>query len=182
MNIYIRKLSTLLILAVFFGRVMLFVPIFIWKKNAIRQAIQEMSSQSSAEKYVSDIFELSPTEYINMNWIKQKKEFRINGEMYDVLKTKIINNKVLIYCYADKKEQQLYVKLKKYFNYSKTKDTKNIYTGMNDIFKYQILFLQDMPCSLQYPFLSESIMLPKAILLQSVFLPDIDRPPPRSVC
>ena len=179
MNNKIKKLSVLLILAVFLGRTILFVPIFIWKKNIIHQTVDKISSTAHSKKHITNIFELSYSEYLSLNWVKEKKEFRLNQEMYDILKTEISTNKIKIYCYADKKEKQLYAKLKKYFNNSNGDNAKDIYTGINEIFKYHILFFKDISKMFQFPFLLEKGLLTQNILQKSLFLPDIPLPPPR---
>lgn len=43
----------------------------------------------------------------DIEWIKPGKEFRYKGEMYDVVKSKNVNNKVHYLCIWDQKEQKL---------------------------------------------------------------------------
>ncbi len=40
-------------------------------------------------------------------WEEKGKEFLYNGKMYDVVKTKTINGKIILYCLDDKKEKSL---------------------------------------------------------------------------
>ena len=40
-------------------------------------------------------------------WEEKGKEFMFKGEMYDVVKTKTVNGKVMLYCINDKKEKAL---------------------------------------------------------------------------
>ena len=40
-------------------------------------------------------------------WEEEGKEFMINGQMYDVVKTKTVNGNVMLYCINDKKEKEL---------------------------------------------------------------------------
>ena len=42
-----------------------------------------------------------------LRWIKPDREFRYQGEMYDVVKVKVKNGKKYIYCLNDIKEKQL---------------------------------------------------------------------------
>ncbi len=44
---------------------------------------------------------------LNIFWEEEEKEFLLNGEMYDVVKTKTVNGKQLLYCINDKKEKSL---------------------------------------------------------------------------
>jgi hypothetical protein len=40
-------------------------------------------------------------------WEEKGKEFSLDGDLYDVAKTKIINGKTFLYCINDKKEEQV---------------------------------------------------------------------------
>lgn len=42
-----------------------------------------------------------------LRWEEDGKEFHFGGEMYDIVKTKVINGKKIYYCIADKKEKKL---------------------------------------------------------------------------
>lgn len=46
-------------------------------------------------------------------WLKQEKEFKFKGEMYDVVKTRISDQKKYYYCICDTKEKQLIAKYNK---------------------------------------------------------------------
>lgn len=48
-----------------------------------------------------------------MEWEEKGKEFYLDGEMYDVAKTKIKNGKTYLYCLNDKKEKQILNELSK---------------------------------------------------------------------
>ncbi|HEX7904937.1 MAG TPA: hypothetical protein VF487_13765 [Chitinophagaceae bacterium] len=43
----------------------------------------------------------------NIHWEEEGKEFFLNGEMYDVVITKTMDGKVMLYCINDKKEKSL---------------------------------------------------------------------------
>ncbi|MEO6220819.1 MAG: hypothetical protein ABIO81_10355 [Ginsengibacter sp.] len=45
--------------------------------------------------------------YKQIYWEEEGKEFSFKGEMYDVVKIKIINDEVVLYCIHDKKEKML---------------------------------------------------------------------------
>jgi hypothetical protein len=42
-----------------------------------------------------------------ISWKEKDKEFSYNGEMYDIVKTKTLNNKTYYYCIKDTKEKNL---------------------------------------------------------------------------
>ncbi len=43
----------------------------------------------------------------NISWEEEGKEFFFNGNMYDLVKTKLINDKTYVYCINDEKEKEL---------------------------------------------------------------------------
>ena len=43
----------------------------------------------------------------NIRWEEKGKEFSMNGELFDVVRTKTINGKTILYCLNDTKEQQI---------------------------------------------------------------------------
>ena len=72
-------------------------------------------------------------------WEEEGKEFLFKGEMYDVVKTKIVNGKVMLYCINDKKERELvdnYNLITKH-NSSSDKKGKNTIDNSFNLFVYQ---------------------------------------------
>lgn len=72
-------------------------------------------------------------------WEESGKEFLFNGEMYDVVKTKTVNGKVMLYCINDKKEKILidnYNQVTKH-NSSADKKGKNAIDNSFNLFVYQ---------------------------------------------
>ena len=54
----------------------------------------------------TDLETISPSNP-NIYWEEDGKEFLLNGQMYDVVKTKIVNGREVLYCINDKKEKAL---------------------------------------------------------------------------
>lgn len=72
-------------------------------------------------------------------WEEDGKEFYLNGELYDVLKRKIVNGKVILYCINDKKEKALidnYNLITKH-NSSSDKKGKNSFDNPINLFVFQ---------------------------------------------
>ncbi len=72
-------------------------------------------------------------------WEDEGKEFLFKGQMYDVVKTKIINGKVVLYCLNDKKEKELidnYNLITKHNSSSDKKGKNNVDNSIN-LFVYQ---------------------------------------------
>ncbi len=73
-------------------------------------------------------------------WEEDGKEFLFNGEMYDVVKTTIVDNKTILYCINDKKEKALvekYNSITKQNSSSDKKGKNNIDNSIN-LFIHQI--------------------------------------------
>ena len=72
-------------------------------------------------------------------WEEKGEEFLFKGEMYDVVKTKTVNGKVMLYCINDKKEKLLidnYNQVTKH-NSSSDKKGKNTIDNSFNLFVYQ---------------------------------------------
>jgi hypothetical protein len=84
-------------------------------KRAIRM-------QAKSEEENDFVFLLSDKNAMKqLNW-DGDDEFSLNGEMYDVIETRIENNKIIIRTLADKKETTL---LKKYATMNRKNSSKN---------------------------------------------------------
>ncbi len=72
-------------------------------------------------------------------WEEEGNEFLFNGEMYDVVKTKLVNGKVILYCINDKKEKELVdnYNLVTKQNSSPDKKEKNTIDNSFNLFVYQ---------------------------------------------
>ena len=55
-------------------------------------------------------------------WEEEGKEFFYNGEMFDIIKTKNIAGKVMLFCLNDKKEKEL---IEKYYNITENNSSKD---------------------------------------------------------
>lgn len=72
---------------------------------------QHLTKEAMEEHILANIPENCLTvfnaEANNIIWEEEGKEFSINGELYDVAKTRIINGKTFLYCISDSKEEQV---------------------------------------------------------------------------
>jgi hypothetical protein len=108
-----------------------------------------------------------------ISWIEKNKEFSYQGEMYDIVKTKIQGQSRYYYCINDHKEKQLIANYLKTHN-SRKESEKKIKNSTNDRY-----FPQDdssgsamCPTDIQYTTLNISLL--------SNF-PAIPYPPPKTV-
>lgn len=84
------------------------------KKNEIKRTIKEVILEKTPEKQL-EILEFSFDELKNLNW-KEKREFELNGEMYDVLKSDTLNSKIKLITFKDKEETKLIANFKSFLN------------------------------------------------------------------
>lgn len=88
-----------------------------------RQAKREMKQQLRRRLSETDLELISYLEHEKeIEWEEEGKEFRLNGEMYDVVRTGTVNGKPVYYCINDKKENEL---IQKYLNLFKQKNSSN---------------------------------------------------------
>jgi hypothetical protein len=63
----------------------------------------------------------SKAEHDKIEWFKKGREFRLHGDMYDIVNTDHLRDGGIVYhCIKDKKEKELYATAEKNFNHSKT--------------------------------------------------------------
>lgn len=109
-------------------------------------------------------------------WEEDGKEFFFKGEMFDVVKSKTVNGKVLLYCINDKKEKSLvdnYNNITKQNSASNKKAKDNIDNSFN-------LFVDAIEASNNFIGIKTKSSFPAFIPgLQSV-TPQIISPPPQA--
>ncbi len=83
---------------------------------------------------------ISFTDNKEIFWEEKGKEFLFKGEMYDVVKTKRVNGKLMLYCIKDIKEKALIdnYNLVTKQNSSAEKKGKNLLDNSFDLFIYQV--------------------------------------------
>ena len=106
-------------------------------------------------------------------WVEQDKEFRYQGEMYDVVKTEIQGRSRYYYCINDHKEKQLIANYLKTHNSRKESD-KKIKNSVNDRYFPQDVSSGSAVYSTDIQFTTLDISLLSNI-------PAIPYPPPKTV-
>ena len=89
------------------------------QKEIIKQTIL---SQLKDEEL--DIISLNNNQQ-KIYWEEDGKEFLFNGEMYDVVKSKTVNGKILLYCINDKKEKALVDRYNSITKHNSSSDKKS---------------------------------------------------------
>ena len=146
---------------------------YLWftiKQHQLKNEIRNEIIKGLDEKDLSLIV-VSQSDKTSLRWVEAGKEFRYKGEMYDVVKVKIVNKALQYYCLKDSKEQQLINRFSK--TNSKKKNEKTNKTHLNNLYTAQTFsFQQKLTASdITYPGLH--------IFYESAF-PEIHSPPPRN--
>jgi c-di-AMP phosphodiesterase-like protein len=108
-----------------------------------------------------------------VNWIKPFKEFRLNGEMYDVVCSKTEGQNKYYYCIIDSKEKQLIANFHQAHSSKKDAD-KRIKNSLSDRFIPRICRLTNN----NFPIRIDYQLSPVAIVSTILKIPT---PPPKTV-
>ena len=80
--------------------------VFIILQHRISLEIKAMIRNGMEDEELTVIVVASGSES-DVSWIKPGKEFTLNGEMFDVVKSKTENGRILYYCINDRTEKKL---------------------------------------------------------------------------
>jgi hypothetical protein len=80
--------------------------LFSYLKISIQKEVQEEISRGLDEKDLT-LITVREGDQSDICWIKPGKEFTYRGEMYDVVKIRVCNEKKFIYCLNDTREKKL---------------------------------------------------------------------------
>jgi hypothetical protein len=131
----LKKLSLILIITVLAYSQIGYYFVMRHFQHEQKEAIKEKIFQNLKDEELQSI---SLSDNQNIYWEEDGKEFLLNGEMYDVVKTKTVNGKVILYCNNDKKEKALidnYNLITKH-NSSSDKKGKNTIDNSFNLFVY----------------------------------------------
>lgn len=143
-----------------------------------REEFEEKLMQNIDEKELTK-FEFTDAEYKKIDWEEKEKEFKQNGEFYDVVKIEKKDKKTTVYCINDKKEAELMA------HYDKLIDEQNDRNSNKDIqkiFKFLFQNLYNLETN-HFLFTPKSIEKKKAHYTYNSNLESIDlnllSPPPK---
>jgi len=143
-------------------------------KNSIRNSIAE-----SFDKEDMILFEFTHQEIKKLDW-EHEREFKYQGNMYDVVEQEQHGNKHLLWCYKDDKEKKLKEKITHFLAFGFDDDVQkndsqkklsNFYNGL-----YYQLNKQEL---IYFPFETQTLFLDSFNLLKTYFPPSY--PPPKSI-
>lgn len=100
-----RLITTLLIICILFqsGGVLLYYQVsFVVAQHHMKKRLE-----SGVGFHEMTILDLNHDQLLELEWKKKKREFRFEGEMYDVVSEEKTDNGMRYYCVCDKEETQL---------------------------------------------------------------------------
>jgi hypothetical protein len=107
-----KKILSLVLVFVFFYGIMGFYLNFEIQQYKIKEEIKERIIHNLPEKELT-LLRISSSDKEKITWTENDKEFRYNGNMYDVVKIKAGTDTTYYYCFNDEKESKLFVNLDK---------------------------------------------------------------------
>jgi hypothetical protein len=131
----LKKLSLITIIAVLAYSQVGYYFVMRHHQHEQKEAVKEKIFRQLKDEELEVI---SLSDNPNIYWEEDGKEFLLNGEMYDVVKTKSVNGKEIAYCINDKKEKALIDKynLVTEHNSSADKKGKNTFDNSLNLFVY----------------------------------------------
>lgn len=105
-----KKYGFSLLIIIFLWQVVGNVLYFSVEQMRIRKAIKTRMKSTLKESELATL-SFTSTEFEQLLWIKENKEFRFNGHLYDVYRIKKQNGKIVCQCIDDIKETQLFASL-----------------------------------------------------------------------
>jgi hypothetical protein len=107
-----KKLFSVLLAFVFFYSIVGFYLNFAIEQCRIKEEIKEKIIKQLPD-YKLTIIKISSRDQRKIQWIEDGKEFRFEGNMYDVVKVRQGGDTILYYCFCDIKENRLLSNLDK---------------------------------------------------------------------
>ena len=102
-----KKIIAFILLVCLFFNLSGYHLFFYLRKQELKADMKEFLRSSATSKDIEQfIFPLDKDLVAGAEW-EGKNEFRLNGEMYDVVEKRIEDNKIIIRCISDKKETAL---------------------------------------------------------------------------
>lgn len=164
------------IIAIFISLLLLFNAAGFLLIFKIQQTIIQYKVYEKIEKYSGnenlEIIIVDESQNSNFCWLKEGKEFRYNGKMYDVVSSNKKDGKLILYCRNDTEEEELFNNICLLIN-------KNI--SKNNLLTFHIsTFLKIEPNKI-LPFQKKEAVINLYDFDHKEYLLPVPEPPPRFV-
>lgn len=167
-----RKALSILLTFIFLFNIAGYYLWFAVQQKKIKEDVEQQIRKGLSSEDLSVV--IVPLNGQNqLKWIKPAKEFRLNGEMYDVVRSKTNGQNKYYYCIIDNKEKKLIANFHRTHTSKKEADKRNKNT-LNDRFipKNYFIINTNYPVNIDYQQLT--------IALVSNIL-KIPSPPPKTI-
>ena len=134
----LRKSIAILLLILFAYNIFGFYYCFIYKQNKIRSEIKTQIKNNVPQEQL--IILTFTKKQVKKLAFQDENEFRLNGKMYDIVKTTIKNNIITYFCINDVQEEELFESLNEQVSNNldnilhKNNFKKNYIKTINDFF------------------------------------------------
>lgn len=106
----IQRITSILFICALLFNVFGYFALFSLEKNRIQKEVKTRIKEGIPKtKLIAYVF--TPTEFEDLHWTKPGKEFRLNGEMYDIIQVEIKGDSKIYWCYHDVAESKLFASL-----------------------------------------------------------------------
>jgi hypothetical protein len=137
----VKKLISILLLFVFWISSIGYFHVFRLMQSEIRHSIKSQLEQGVPEK---DLVRISFQGTEKPDWVREGKEFRHQGRMYDIVRSGCEDGKTVFYCIDDRKESLLVARMEKLLRESNGDDKSPSSTTSQILISFfPILFCQD---------------------------------------
>jgi hypothetical protein len=133
---YVRKTFTILLAILFLYNTVGFLAVYSflskhYKDRGIRE-VEEFADENEIQILVFDKSDIQ-NRNVDFRWI-ESREFKYNGDLYDIVKKEENENQIILYCISDKKETKLEKDFEREIDNSTT--NKKLNSGDKNIFNF----------------------------------------------
>jgi hypothetical protein len=108
----LKKAAAIFLLSIFVFDLVGYFPLYRLVQNEIRREVKHHLENGIPEEDLVHIA-VPVSRTADMDWVRKDKEFRLNGMMYDVVRTETTGDLISYYCLNDKQETRLFEGLDK---------------------------------------------------------------------
>ncbi|MBK7377976.1 MAG: hypothetical protein IPJ03_03055 [Ignavibacteriales bacterium] len=180
-HIRIKKIIVLLLTSLLIyhsgGFILIYTPASFLIKKVTKELIRSEMIDFPVVKFSFSLEEIN-SGIEGLHWIHEK-EFRYNGNMYDIVKKETTGDRVIYYCFADKKEDLLETSFEVHFQNGK--ETKSLESNTH---KINLLSLSDwiaQPANCRSILFALGYLFPAASESELTPFLNVITPPPKNI-
>jgi len=128
----------LILCTVIFNMAGIFI-VFKVEQAYVRREIKHQIKSGIPENVLHS-FVYSKKEYEQLDWVRKDIEFRLNNEMFDIVRSEIKDDTVLLYCVNDKEETILFAQLDEMIKNKTEQESNSSQNSSGKLIKFFKLF------------------------------------------